>query len=249
MSDNKYIKITPNPLNIIMSKDEKNSKKNYSIKIENLTSKYLLFQFLINKQGILIAKPSTSYIKPLLNIDVEIILDSKNMNLEKSKEMKVYALITPYNEEIKHKKDVKKLLEKLKNNKNIENQMVPINIKFIAEEIINTDINDNIDINNKINNNNFDIENVNNNITKNEESTKFINYSQTKKDLEIKNKEILKTLENNRKKLESLSEENYKSKRKDLIKNNKYNFDNLILISIILIGLIIGANFAKLFKR
>ena len=65
-----------------------------------------------------------------------------------------------------------------------------------------------------------------------------------------KKEEILKTLQTNRKKLENLMEQKglIIEKTKKKIKK-KYNFDNLIMISIILFGLIMGSNFAILYNK
>ena len=83
---NKFAKIEPNPLSIIISKDNENNNNNYNITIHNLTNKYIIFKFLINTKGILLAKPSTSYISPSQNISVEIIVNnnSKQNNSNKS---------------------------------------------------------------------------------------------------------------------------------------------------------------------
>ena len=68
-----------------------------------------------------------------------------------------------------------------------------------------------------------------------------------------KKEQILKNLEMNKKKLENLMEQNGKMSGKIGQKIKKYNFDNLIMISIILLGLILGGNFAigynKLFHK
>ena len=232
---NKFAKIEPNPLSIIISKDNENNN-NYNITIHNLTNKYIIFKFLINTKGILLAKPSTSYISPSQNISVEIIVNNhSNLSLSEYKKTKILVMIIPYNGEINSVEQAKNLFQDLKN-KEIERQDILVDLNFTMEEIINTDINKN---NNKQ-------ENMNNN----EEKLIFENNPDTKKQLISKNEEILKNLEINKKKLENLTQQNNKVNEKSKpTKTKKYNFDNLIMVSIILLGLIAGSNFANLYNK
>ena len=144
----------------------------------------------------------------------------------------------------KQKKNIKK-----KKNNNEEKQEILVNLKILSEE---NDENNENNYNNKDNNENENDENAKN---ENEE-IKYINYEQLKIELNNKNNEIKKTLEIQRQKLENLVKQENKNNN---ILNNQgkrkkyYNLDNLILVFIILIGLIIGANFAcaynKIFKK
>ena len=77
-----------------------------------------------------------------------------------------------------------------------------------------------------------------------------------KTELNLKNNEVIKNLEIQRKRLETLvsQDKKYNNNIKNQGKRKKYyNMDNLILVFIIFIGLIIGANFAygynRVFKR
>ena len=124
------------------------------------------------------------------------------------------------------KQNFKKI--KNKNNEEIEKQEVLVNLNIISEE----------------------------NDAKGEEKITYINYAQLKTELNLKNNEAIKNLEIQRKRLETLvSEDNkYNNNIKNQGKRRKYyNMDNLILVFIIFIGLIIGANFAcfynKVFKK
>lgn len=64
--------------------------------------------------------------------------------------------------------------------------------------------------------------------------------------MESKNKEINNDLETQRKRLENLVAQNnkYSNVDKSGKKKKYYNLDNLIMVFAILIGLIIGSNFA-----
>ena len=232
-----FAKVEPNPLSLIISKDSEN-KIPYNISIQNLTDKYLIFGLLINTKGILLAKPAISYILPNQNISVEINIIKNNLSLDEYKKSKIVVIIIPYNEEIKSVEQAKNLFQILKR-KEIDKQEIFIDLNFAQEEIIDTDIiNNNTNITNDGNDNN------------NEEKILFTNYTNIRSQLMAKKEEILKNLQINRKKLENLMEQKSTiiEKTKQKIKK-KYNFDNLIMVSIILLGLIFGANFAILYNK
>ena len=232
-----FAKVEPNPLSLIISKDSQN-KIPYNITIQNLTDKYLIFGLLINTKGILLAKPAISYILPNQNISVEINIIKNNLSLDEYKKSKIVVIIIPYNEEIKSVEQAKNLFQILKRKEN-DKQEIFIDLNFAQEEIIDTDIiNNNTNITNDGNDNN------------NEEKILFTNYTNIRSQLMAKKEEILKNLQVNRKKLENLMEQKSTiiEKTKQKIKK-KYNFDNLIMVSIILLGLIFGANFAILYNK
>ena len=232
-----FAKVEPNSLSLIISKDSQN-KIPYNITIQNLTDKYLIFGLLINTKGILLAKPAISYILPNQNVSVEINIVKNNLSLDEYKKTKIVVIIIPYNEEIKSVEQAKNLFQILKR-KEIDKQEIFIDLNFAQEEIIDTDIiNNNTNVTNDGNDNN------------NEEKILFSNYTNIRSQLMAKKEEILKNLQINRKKLENLMEQKSTiiEKTKQKIKK-KYNFDNLIMVSIILLGLIFGANFAILYNK
>jgi len=231
---NNFAKVEPNPLSLVISKYSQN-KIPYNITIQNLTEKYLIFGLLINTKGILLAKPAISYILPNQNISVEINIIKNNLSLDEYKKSKIVVIIIPYNEEIKSVEQAKNLFQILKKNE-IDKQEIFIDLNFTHEEIIDTDINN--------------TNNSNDEINKKEEKILFVNYTNIRSQLMAKKEEILKNLQINRKKLENLMEQKgvIIEKTKKKIKK-KYNFDNLIMISIILFGLIMGSNFAILYNK
>ena len=149
-------------------------------------------------------------------------------------------------EEIKTVEQAKQKYKLLQNeiNREIEKQELLINLN-----VINTEDNKN--------NNNKEEEKItnfnNNNNEEIEEKIIHINYEQLKIELDSKNKDIKKNLEIQRKRLETLIGEENKANATKGKRKKYYNLDNLIMVFIILIGLIIGANFAcgynKLFKK
>ena len=237
-----FAKIEPNPLSIKISRDNEN-KIPKVITIQNLTNKFLIFKLLINNKGILLAKPSTSYILPSQNISVEINVYQNNLSLDEYKKTKILITIIPCDEEIKSVEQAKNLFLILKKN-GVEKQETFLDLNFIMEEIINTDIvqEDNLNKNENDFNNNY--------INNKEEKLILLNDENTKNELISKNKEIMKNIETNRKKLENLLEQNSKINEKSKTKiHKKYNCDNLIMITLILLGLIIGSNFATVYNK
>ena len=219
---NIFAEVSPNPLTIEISRNKTENKKTTLI-MKNITNKHIIYKFLINTRGVLLAKPPTSFIRPNQSISIDINILNNNLPIEDYNKTKLLLMFIKCNEEIKTIEQAKKKFQELKNenNEEIEKQ----------ETIVNLNIIDKVD-----------------------EKITYINYAQLKAELNTKNNEIQKDLEIQKKKLENLviQDKKYNNKgSQGKIKN--YNIDNLIFAFIILIGLIIGANFAygynKLFKK
>ena len=219
---NIFAEVSPNPLTIEISRNKTENKKTTLI-MKNITNKHIIYKFLINTRGVLLAKPPTSFIRPNQSISIDINILNNNLPIEDYNKTKLLLMFIKCNEEIKTIEQAKKKFQELKNenNEEIEKQ----------ETIVNLNIIDKVD-----------------------EKITYINYAQLKAELNTKNNEIQKDLEIQKKKLENLviQDKKYNNKgSQGKIKN--YNIDNLIFSFIILIGLIIGANFAygynKLFKK
>ena len=192
-----FAKIEPNPLSIKISRDNEN-KIPKVITIQNLTNKFLIFKLLINNKGILLAKPSTSYILPSQNISVEINVYQNNLSLDEYKKLKIIVIIIPYNEEINSIEEAKNLFRILKM-KQKDKQEILINLNFSIEEIIDTDISNTNTYNDNINEKK---DTYNDNINeKKEEKLNFLNYSNIRSQLMAKKEQILKNLEMNKKKI------------------------------------------------
>ena len=221
---NELAEVYPNTLSFMLSETNQ-----LSLTLKNNTDKFLLYKFLINTRGVLLAKPPTSFIPPSQSVSVDVYLINNNLPIDEYNKTKILIMFIECNEEIKSIDEAKKKFQLLKNEEN-EKQEILVNLKII----------------------NKDDEGQN---EENEKIT-YVNYAQLKSELEAKNNDIKKEIEINRKRLENLmSQENkYNNNLSNQRKKNKYyNMDNLIFIFLILIGLIIGANFAcgynKLFKK
>lgn len=249
----KLAEVSPNPLSFCLS--DKINKKTLTLK--NITDKYILYKFLINTRGILLAKPPTSFIPPSQIISIDVYLLNNSLPLEEYMKTKLLIMFIESDEEIKSMEEAKKKFQILKNENN-DKQEILVNLIINSEEKLLKNENDDIQefITNLIINSKEKVENKEENeVNKNEKIT-YINYEQLRNELDEKNKEITKNIEIYRKKLENLvSQENkLNNSMSDKGKRKKYyNIDNLLFIFIILIGLIIGANcscgYNKLFKK
>ena len=225
---NTLAEVSPTPLNILISNNDDNKSISY-LTLTNITNDYLIYKSLINNRGVLNIKNPTSFIPPSQSVKLEVQIIDNYLSKEEYNRTKLLIMFFQSNEKVTSIQEAKKLYQILKN-ENIEKQEALINLNFINED------------ENKENNNNAynTFENNSN------EKITYVNYAQLKNELESKNKEITNILETQRKKLENLMAQNNKFSNVDGSGKKKkyYNLDNLIMIFIILIGLIIGSNFA-----
>ena len=228
---NTFAEVSPIPLNIIISNNDE--IKNIShLTLTNITNDYLIYKSLINNRGVLHIRNPTSFIPPSQSVKLEVQLIDNCLSKEEYNRTKLLIMFIQSYEKISSIEEAKKLYQILKN-ENIEKQESLINLNFINE-----DENENKDNNNNDYNKTFE-DNSNEKIT-------YVNYAQLKNELESKNNEISNILETQKKRLENLVSQNNKLSNVDRTGKKKkyYNLDNLIMIFTILVGLIIGSNFA-----
>jgi len=228
---NTLAEVSPIPLNIIISNNDE--IKNIShLTLTNITNDYLIYKSLINNRGVLHIRNPTSFIPPSQSVKLEVQLIDNCLSKEEYNRTKLLIMLIQSNEKISSIEEAKKLYQILKN-ENIEKQESLINLNFINE-----DENENEENNNNDYNKTFE-ENSNEKIT-------YVNYAQLKNELESKNNEISNILETQKKRLENLVAQNNKFSNVDRTGKKKkyYNLDNLIMIFSILVGLLIGSNFA-----
>jgi hypothetical protein len=212
--------VFPNPLSFSLT----DNNKKISLTLKNITNEYILYKFLINTRGVLLAKPPTSFIPPSKSISIDVHLINNNLPLEEYLKTKLLIMFIQSDEEIKTVEQAKKKFQILKNEEN-EKQELIVNIDIIGEA-------------NEIN-------------KEEDEKIVYMNYAQLKTELDEKNLEIKKNIEIYKKKYETLVNlENKSNKGK---RKNNGNMNNFILIFILLLGLIFGANCAcgynKLFHK
>ena len=226
---NLFVEVSPNPLNINIS--QYNNDKTSTLILKNITNKYIIFKFLINTRGVLIAKPPTSFMKPFETVIISVNVVNYNLPMEEYNRTKLLIMFIESNEEIKTIDQAKKLYNILKNEE-IEKQEALIKLNIIKES------------------ENKEGEGKNNdNENKNDEKITYINYSQLEKELIEKNNEIKQNLEIQRQKLENLVSQDKKNMNLEGKRKKYYNLDNITLVLILLVGLIMGANFACAYNR
>ena len=228
---NTLAEVSPIPLNIIISNNDE--IKNIShLTLTNITNDYLIYKSLINNRGVLHIRNPTSFIPPSQSVKLEVQLIDNCLSKEEYNRTKLLIMLIQSNEKISSIEEAKKLYQILKN-ENIEKQESLINLNFINEDENEKEENNNNDYNKTFE------ENSNEKIT-------YVNYAQLKNELESKNNEISNILETQKKRLENLVAQNNKFSNVDRTGKKKkyYNLDNLIMIFTILVGLIIGSNFA-----
>ena len=229
---NTLAEVSPNPINIIISNNDDNKSISY-LTLTNITNDYLIYKSLINNRGVLHIKNPTSFIPPSQSVKLEVQIIDNCLSKEEYNRTKLLVMFIQSNEKISSIEEAKKLYQILKN-EDIEKQETLINLNFINED--------------EENNNNEEIHNNDYNTFENNSNEKitYVNYAQLKNELESKNKEINNDLETQRKRLENLVAQNnkYSNVDKSGKKKKYYNLDNLIMVFAILIGLIIGSNFA-----
>ena len=225
---NIYSEITPNPLHITFS----NNKiiKVESLVIKNITNKYILYHFLTNTKGLNI-KPPLSYIQPNDSKTIELNIIKENIQKEELINSKILVKILQVDDIINSIEQAKEEFQLMKNNEN-DMQKIKISLNCKEEENNICEEKDNIETNddNEINNNQ--------------------NYEEIKSQLIDKINNIKKNTEIQRKKLEILMKKNNKTdndsnNNESNKKGNTKNCDSFLIIFTILIGLVIGANFAS----
>ena len=214
------IDVNPNPLSISLAE---NTDNHNIITLSNKTNSYIIFKTFINLKSILIAKPSTYFINPNSTNSIEISCIKKDLLLQEYKNIKLLILAYKNNEKVESEEEAKEFFFKKKESGE-EKQDVIVTINLENSE---------------------NLENVEN-LNLNEE--KFINL---KSDLIKNNQLIIKSLEEFKNKLKNKLEDQKiiqkgKNKIASIFKSGK--FDNVIIITVFIFGLIIGGNLAQGFN-
>ena len=213
---NELAEVFPNPLSFCLT----DNNKKISLTLRNLTNEYILYKFMINTRGVLLAKPPTSFIPPSQSISIDVHLINSDLPLEDYLKTKLLIMFIQSDEEIQSIDQAKKKFQLLKNEEN-EKQEILVNLDIINEQ--------------------------NENHKEEDEKITYMNYAQLKTELTEKNNEIKKNIENFKKKYQNLINEDNKGKGKRKKSRNMNN--NFLIILIILAGLILGANVAYRFNK
>ena len=234
----KLVEIIPNQLKLSPSKNS--SYVESKIKLKNLTNNYIIYKIFSNNQKIYTVKPSKSFILPKETKDVNIKRFGKEEYSIKGGKEEFLLIFYTINKILNNNDEVKEAFDsKLYNSESKQENIIPVifndneNNNAIEQETIYTEnnlneIDDEIQKEIKIYTNL--IENLKNEYKKINDKIinleKFFEMMKTQKQLKIEKDNALRISRNNNK--------------------NKFNKiqNNFILISVILLGLIFGANIA-----
>jgi tRNA/tmRNA/rRNA uracil-C5-methylase (TrmA/RlmC/RlmD family) len=237
----KIVLVYPTPL--VITKQKNSNYFESKLNLSNLTNEYVIFKLYINQRSLYSAKPSTSFIKPKETAHVLIKRFAKDDNQSSAGKDRFLLYFYTINKIINDNEEAKEAFKsKIYNESSKQESMIYVVLK--EQENEEFDITPQIDENN--------LEEIGADYTKGIQIYKDLNekmrqesnlINQRIKELEkaismIKNQQILKE-----------DKEKAIIDRKAKTKNNQNYHKNIMLISLILLGLMIGANLANLFNK
>jgi len=234
---NKLVEIFPNPLNLIATKNS--SFLESKINIKNLTNNYIIFKVFNNNSTVYSAKPSKSFISPMETKDVHIKRFTKEEIPNKKGKDQFLLLFYSIDKIISNNDEVKEAFDKkLFNKESKQESIITVLISKDESESIYSEP----DINDIVGDNSEEIKKYNNLIENLKKEYNNINQNIVKLENLF---EVIKTqrkLKDEKEKAVSIS------KTKNITSSNKI-LNNIKLISIILLGLIFGANLANKYNK
>ena len=231
------------PIPLVITKQKNSNYFESKLNLSNLTNEYVIFKLYINQRSLYSAKPSTSFIKPKETAHVLIKRFAKDDNQSSAGKDRFLLYFYTINKIINDNEEAKEAFKsKIYNESSKQESMIYVVLK--EQENEEFDITPQIDENN--------LEEIGADYTKGIQIYKDLNekmrqesnlINQRIKELEkaismIKNQQILKE-----------DKEKAIIDRKAKTKNNQNYHKNIMLISLILLGLMIGANLANLFNK
>ena len=227
----KLVEIFPNPLNLTPTKNTQYIESKLNIK--NLTNNYVIFKIFNNNTNIYSVKPSKSFIPPKERKDIYIKRFTKEeIKTKKCKDQFLFIFYS-IDKIISNNDEVKDAFNSKIYNESSEQKI-----------IISVTIN---------NENEVDSENIYDD-DKNEIKIYKEMIENMRKEYDDANQNIIKleklyeVIKNQNKLLEEKRKAVSSNKKKNLNNLNK-SYNNIILISIILLGLIFGANLASKYNK
>ena len=227
----KLVEIFPNPLNLTPTKNNQYIESKLNIK--NLTNNYVIFKIFNNNTNIYSVKPSKSFIPPKERKDIYIKRFTKEEITTKKCKDQFLFIFYSIDKIISNNDEVKDAFNSKIYNESSEQKI-----------IISVTIN---------NENEIDSENIYDD-DKNEIKIYKEMIENMRKEYDDANQNIIKleklyeVIKNQNKLLEEKRKAVSSNKKKNLNNLNK-SYNNIILISIILLGLIFGANLACKYNK
>ena len=240
MEKNTYsiVSVYPDPLILYQSKNSNflESKLNFT----NLTNDYVIFKLYNNQHTLYSVKPSTSFILPKETTKINIKRFKKDDDQSKIGKDKFLLLFYTINKVINDNEEAKDAFKsKLYNENSKQQTMISIILKEEENELEST-----------FTYNESALEEIGDDYIKGIKEYTNINES-----LRIQSNNINQKIENLENKLKMIKENKELKNDKDIAmksRNKKVsdrNFSKIILISLILLGLVVGANLARGYNK
>ena len=234
------VSVFPDPLVIIQSINSNILES--KINLTNLTNDYVVFKIYNNKHSLYSAKPSTSFIPPKETVNVIIKRFKKEENISQVGKDKFLLMLYTINKVIKDNDEAKEAIkQKLYNEDSKQETIISIILKNQDEELEST-----------FTYNESALENIGEDYNKGIKAYNDLNENLRKESNNINNK--IKDLENA---LEMIKAQKELKIGKDIaLKENKKinkSYENylpkIILIAVVLLGLLIGANLSIAYNK
>ena len=227
----KLVEIFPNPLNLTPTKNTQYIESKLNIK--NLTNNYVIFKIFNNNTNIYSVKPSKSFIPPKERKDIYIKRFTKEEITTKKCKDQFLFIFYSIDKIISNNDEVKDAFNsKIYNESSEQKIIISVTInnenKVDSENIYDDDKNEIKIYKEMIENMRKEYDEANQNI--------------------IKLEKLYEVIKNQNKLLEEKRKAVSSNKKKNLNNLNK-SYNNIILISIILLGLIFGANLACKYNK
>ena len=240
-NNSKIVLVYPSPL--IITKQRNSNYYESKLNLSNLSNEYVLFKIYNNQHALYSAKPSTSYIAPKDKANVLIKRFSKEENKSKVGKDRFLLCFYTINKIINNDEEAKEAFKsKIYNESSKQETMLYVVLKEEENEEIN--ITPEYDENN--------LEQIGNDCIKGIQMYQDMNEKlrQESNIINQKIKDLEKTL-GMIKNQKTLKDDKDKAimDRKSKNNNNQNSNKKLIMISLVLFGLIIGANLACLYNR
>ena len=240
---NNLVEVFPDPL--ILTQLNDGNYMESSLNLRNLTNEYIIFKIFNNQRSLYSAKPSTSFISPMDTTKISIKRFNKEKVISQPEQGKDKFLLLFYtiNKIINNNEEAK---EAFKNNAyNMDSKQEAIISIIIKDESYNENLEPDYTYNEN------DINDIGDDYIKGIKVYDDLNENLRKESNKIneKIKEMEKLIDLVKQK-KQLNEQDKAMKENAIKKKAKpENYNNIILISILLLGLICGANIAKGYNR
>jgi len=240
--NNNYVEVFPSPL--ILTQSNNSNYLESKLNLRNLTNEYILFKIFNNQRSLYSAKPSTSFIPPMETTSIKIKRFKKEEIISQQNNDKFLLIFYIVDKVISNNEEAKEAF-KSKIYKEDSKQETVVSI------MIKEDTNDN-NISQEYTYNENDLMNIGDDYIKGIKIYSDLNENLRKESNKINDniKELEKLMEMVKMQNQlKIDKDNAMKQNKNSNKYKGEGFNNILLISILLLGLLFGANLANGYNR